>query len=319
MNRITRLFAGLALTAALTLGTALPAPGARAAGTDADQALTLAAAYLASAVPSPQVASAGGEWAVLGLARCGRLSQSQRAAYLTTLEHTLAETQGVLSQRKYSEYARVVLALTALGEDAARTGDYDLTAPLLDGEMVEWQGINGPIFALLALDSGSYPGTEARERYLRDILQAQGADGGWSLAGTRGDPDVTAQALQALAPYAAADPEAARAIENGLACLEGLWAEGSFVTAESCAQALIAYAALDRAAPPGLGGGASLLPAARRQLCPSPRGRKRPDGQRAGPVCPHRPGPAGAESLPPLRHDRRRGGAVRPGPPCRPL
>ena len=250
MNRITRLFAGLALTAALTLGTALPALGA---GTDRlDAALSQTAAYLASAVPSPQVASAGGEWAVLGLARCGRLSQSQRAAYLTALEHTLAETQGVLSQRKYSEYARVVLALTALGEDAARTGDYDLTAPLLDGEMVEWQGINGPIFALLALDSGSYPGTEARERYLRDILQAQGADGGWSLAGTRGDPDVTAQALQALAPYAAADPEAARAIENGLACLEGLWAEGSFVTAESCAQALIAYAALDRAAPPDL-------------------------------------------------------------------
>ncbi len=250
MKRTIRLFSVLALAAALTLGTALPALGAQAA--DIDQALNRTAAYVSAAVPSPQVASIGGEWAVLGLARCGQLTQSQRAAYLSALEATLEETQGVLSQRKYSEYARVVLALTALGEDPKSVGGYDLTAPLLDTEMVEWQGINGPIFALLALNSGDYSGTEAKEYYLQAILQAQGTDGGWALAGSRGDPDVTAQALQALAPYEATTPEAARAIERGLGCLEALFQNGSFVTSESCSQALIAYAALDRTAPQAL-------------------------------------------------------------------
>lgn len=247
MKRTIRLFAVLALTAAITLGTALPALGAQTA--DTDRALSRTAAYVTAAVPSPQVSSIGGEWAVLGLARCGRITQSQRAAYLTALEHALEETQGVLSQRKYSEYARVVLALTALGENPRSMGGYDLITPLLDTEMVEWQGINGPIFALLALNSGNYAGTEAKEYYLQAILRAQGTDGGWSLAGSKGDPDVTAQALQALAPYEAANPEAARAIQRGLGCLGALFQNGFFVTSESCSQALIAYAALDRTAP----------------------------------------------------------------------
>ena len=250
MKRTIRLFSVLALAAALTLGTALPALGAQVA--DTDQALSRTAAYVSAAVPSPQVASIGGEWAVLGLARCGQLTQSQRAAYLTALETTLEETRGVLSQRKYSEYARVVLALTSLGEDPKSVGGYNLITPLLDTEMVEWQGINGPIFALLALNSGNYAGTEAKEYYLQAILQAQVADGGWSLAGSKGDPDVTAQALQALAPYEATSPEAARAIERGLRCLEALFQNGFFVTSESCSQALIAYAALDRTAPQSL-------------------------------------------------------------------
>ena len=250
MKRTIRLLTVLALAAALTLGTALPALGAEP--DRLDSALSRTAAYVAAAVPNPQVASIGGEWAVLGLARCGLLTQSQRSAYLAALEDTLQQTQGVLSQRKYSEYSRVVLALSALGEDPRSAGGYDLTAPLLDGEKVEQQGINGPIFALLALNSNDYPGTEARARYLQDILQAQCPDGGWALAGDKGDPDVTAQALQALAPYEAASAQAAGAVEAGLACLDRLWAEGSFVTSESCSQALIAYAALDRQPPQSL-------------------------------------------------------------------
>ena len=246
MKRMVHLLTALALCAALAAGAALPALAAGGAG-----ALDRAEAWVSAAVPSPQVASAGGEWAVIGLARGGKLTQGQREAYLAALADTLEETQGVLSQRKYSEYARVVLALTALGEDPRSAGGYDLVAPLLEGEQVERQGINGPIFALLALDSGNYPGEEARARYLGDILDAQGAEGGWSLA-SGADPDVTAQALQALAPYEKTDREAARAVERGLACLERLWAEGAFVTSESCAQAIIAYAALDRTAPRAL-------------------------------------------------------------------
>lgn len=237
--------AALLLWLALALSSALPVLGAE------DTPLSRSARWVAQAVPSPQVASVGGEWAVIGLARSGRLADESRAAYLSALEDVLVRSQGVLSQRKYSEYARVVLALNALGEDPRDAAGYDLTAPLLDAEQVARQGINGPIFALLALNSGGGH-EEAAEGYLRDILLAQGEDGGWSLAGARADPDVTAQALQALAPYAGSDGGAARAVEAGLACLEALRQEGAFLTSESCAQAIIAWTALERRPPDGL-------------------------------------------------------------------
>ncbi len=244
MKQVVRTLSALALAAVLTL----PASALGAGGKE--EALARAGDYVAAAVPSPQVASAGGEWAVIGLARAGRLGQGQREAYLSALTGTLEEQQGVLSRRKYSEYARVVLALSALGEDPRAVAGYDLIAPLLDGDQVEKQGINGPIFALLALDSGDYGEGETKARYLEDILKAQLPDGGWALSGERSDPDVTAQALQALAPYG--DGEASRAVERGISCLERLWEEGGFLTSESCAQALIACAVLGRPAPEGM-------------------------------------------------------------------
>lgn len=247
MKRMIRLLSSLTLSAVLFLGAALPSLGAYAP--DMDQALSRAAAYLAASVPRPQVSSIGGEWAVLGLSRCGQLTQEQRQSYLANLSAVLQEKQGVLSQRKYSEFSRVVLTLTALGENPASADGYDLLSPLLNCTQVERQGINGPIFALLALNSGNYPGAEAKERYLQDILQAQGTDGGWSLAGRAADPDVTSQALQALAPYEQQRAEVARAVQAGLSCLEQLWAEGAFLTSESCSQAMIAYSELNRTAP----------------------------------------------------------------------
>ena len=36
-------------------------------------------------------------------------------------------------------------------------GGYDLTKPLGDYDRTIWQGLNGPIWALIALDSRDYP------------------------------------------------------------------------------------------------------------------------------------------------------------------
>ncbi|MPM20162.1 hypothetical protein SDC9_66591 [bioreactor metagenome] len=188
------------------------------------------AAKLLETVPSPMVGSVGGEWAVIGLAR----SDSPAPAgyfegYYAKLSAYVTAHDGVLSDRKYTEYARVILALTALGANPADVAGVNLLTPLGDYEKTIWQGINGPIWALIALDSGEYDvpvsaaDTQAtRQMYVDAILAAQCPDGGFSLAdGKTGDPDVTGMALQALAKYQTQDKVAA-AVGKALACLSGL-------------------------------------------------------------------------------------------------
>jgi len=218
-----------------------------------------AAAWLTETVARPEMGSVGGEWLVLGLARSGaQAPEGYFAGYLEGLREDVAARAGVLNTRKYSEYSRVVLALTALGETPGDVAGYDLLAPLGDHDAVVYQGVNGAIWALIALDSGNYAvascpagGTQAsRAGYLSYILEAQREDGGWALAGGASDPDLTAMALQALAGYRG-DQRAADACARGLALLSatqekdggysGLPGENS----ESCAQVLMALCALD--------------------------------------------------------------------------
>ena len=209
------------------------------------QALDQTAQYVQTTVADPQVASVGGEWAVIGLARSGlEVPQSWYDTYYTNLTSFTIKQQGVLSTRKYTEYARVVLALTALGKDPRTVAGYDLLAPLEDVEATVRQGVNGAIYALIALDSGNYAVSEGvREQYLAYLMAAQLPDGGWALAGERSDPDITAQALQALAPYSS---QAGEAIDRGLAALDAMLEQGSFTTLESYAQAIIALCTLQR-------------------------------------------------------------------------
>lgn len=209
------------------------------------QALEQTAQYVQTTVTDPQVASVGGEWAVIGLARSGlKVPQSWYDTYYTNLTAFTAQQQGVLSTRKYTEYARVVLALTALRKDPRTVAGYDLLAPLEDVEATVRQGVNGAIYALIALDSGNYAVSEGvREQYLAYLMAAQLPDGGWALAGERSDPDITAQALQALAPYSS---QAGEAIDRGLAALDTMLEQGSFTTLESYAQAIITLCTLQR-------------------------------------------------------------------------
>ena len=164
---------------------------------------------------------------------------------------------GVLSERKYTEYSRVILALSALGKDARDVAGFDLTLPLGDYEKTAAQGVNGVIYALLALDSRDYPmpqnaaaSTQAtRQLYVDAILAAQLADGGWSFMGEDADPDLTAMALQALAKYRE-QSSVQLAANRALVCLSAMQnADGGFSSwgsenAESCAQVLLALNAL---------------------------------------------------------------------------
>ena len=191
------------LTALLALAIAASLALPAAAGKTLPSRLKVTAEYVVKAVPAPQVGSVGGEWAVLGLARSGLdLPSGYIAGYRAACADYVKAHKGVLSKNKYTEYSRLVLALTALGQDPKNVGGYDLTAPLTDFDMVVKQGVNGAVFALLALDSGGTGANPAREKYIEYILDKQLNDGGWALSGGSADPDATAMAMQALAKYA---------------------------------------------------------------------------------------------------------------------
>lgn len=236
----------------LALSLALPVGAADSLETAANRT----AAYLLQTVSTPQTGDIGGEWVVLGLAR-GEYSvpASYWTAYLGALETHVKSVQGILSTRKYTEYARVVLTLTALGKDPTNVAGYDLLAPLGEFSGVLRQGLNGAVWALLALDAGAYDvpqvaGDQAtRERYVQEILRRQGTAGGWSLGAGEPDPDITAMALQALAPYR--EQEAVgQAVARGVTWLsDNQLSDGSFASwdganAESVAQVILALCRL---------------------------------------------------------------------------
>lgn len=188
------------------------------------------AGYLQAQIAEPGTGSVGGDWLIFGLARSGvKVPQKYFDAYYENVEAAVREKNGVLSDRKYTEYSRTVLALTAIGKNPADVAGFDLLKPLADFEQVTRQGINGTIFALLALDSGGYeipevPEAETqatRELYVGELLRREIPDGGWALTGGTPDADVTAMALQALAKYRDRQ-DVEDAVQRGLAALSAL-------------------------------------------------------------------------------------------------
>lgn len=242
MKRWKQRGVGLLVLLALMMSLALPA--AACSTEQVEQTLQTSADHMLTTVPTPAVGSIGGEWAVLGLARGGcEVPQDYWDGYYRRVEQTVKDCGGVLHQRKYTEYSRLVLALTAIGADPTNVGGYDLLAPLGDYDKVVWQGVNGPIYALLALDCGGYEMPQVRQRYVDYILERQCPEGGWSLTDTS-DPDLTGMALQALAKYHS-QPKVNAAIQKALNYLAGAQnSSGGFDTLESTAQVLVALCEL---------------------------------------------------------------------------
>ncbi len=227
---------GAALLLALLLMTEAGFSALAASDDALNAAVSDTAAYVYKTAKEPQVGSIGGEWAVLGLARSGcSVPEEYYQKYYAVVERYVSACKGVLHQKKYTEYSRVVLALTAIGKDPRNVAGYNLLTPLGDYEKTIWQGLNGPIWALIALDAGNYEmpknpeaKTQAtRDMYIDRILACQLPDGGFSLFGgtaaaTSGDsvadPDITGMALQALAKYQYRD-DVRKATEEALKCM----------------------------------------------------------------------------------------------------
>lgn len=198
------------------------------------------AALLLEKNPEPIPGPLGGEWLVLGMCRLGYdLPEGWIDGYRQKLERYVTDCGGILHDRKYTEYSRVILTVTAMGGDARNVAGYDLTAPLEDYEQTIFQGVNGAIYALLALDSGNYGSEAIRERYIAHILEKELPDGGWCMMGDVPEADVTAMALQALAKYRDREDVGA-AVERGLKVLEA----AEYTTSEAVSQTIVALCEL---------------------------------------------------------------------------
>lgn len=218
--------------------------------------------YIQKNVPAPVVASDRGEWAVLGLARAGvELSDAYIQAYYgKVVAYVKANigSDGILRKPDdkntpvITDNERIILALTAIGKDPANVGGKNLLTALQDKDIMQVTNtsdtdINGLVFGLLALNSGNY--TQDSYWLVQAILTQQNEDGSWSSsADTKpaSDVDMTAMALQALAPYCneGGDATVNAAVDKALQWLSAKYKNTGYTSAESCAQVVVALSAL---------------------------------------------------------------------------
>lgn len=218
--------------------------------------------YIQDKVPAPVVASDRGEWAVLGLARAGvELSDAYIQAYYDkVVAYVKANigSDGILRKPDdkntpvITDNERIILALTAIGKDPANVGGKNLLTALQNKDIMQVTNtsdtdINGLVFGLLALNSGNY--TQDSYWLVQAILTQQNEGGSWSSsADTKpdGDVDMTAMALQALAPYynEGDDTTVNAAVDKALQWLSAKYKGKGYTSAESCAQVVVALSAL---------------------------------------------------------------------------
>lgn len=235
-------------------------PGAEVPGFD--EAYAGAKAYIQSAVSAPVVSYLFGEWAVLGQARAKvPLSEAYIAAYYEkVVAYVKANigSDGILrapddkNTPVITDNERIVLALTAIGKDPANVGGENLLKALQNKDIMQVTDtsntdINGLVMGLLALNSRNY--TSDTSWLVQAVLAQQNEDGSWrASADTKpvGDVDMTAMALQALAPYYkdGGNETVNTAVEKALNWLSGKYRSG-YDSSESCAQVVIALSALN--------------------------------------------------------------------------
>lgn len=213
----------------------------------------------------PAVGSTGGEWMVIGLARGNKgLSGTTTNGYYNGVSQyidtvfsgnkTLKNTVR-LHENKSTDNSRVILALTAAGIDATNVNGYNLFDGLNEMSYIKYQGINGPMWALIALNShpsykNKLSGDVTEEKLIQAVLDSQLNDRGWDLANKTADADMTAMAVQALAPYYNSNSAVKEAVDKALSKLSSMQQNnGSFasvdgVNAESTAQVIVALTSL---------------------------------------------------------------------------
>ena len=204
-----------------------------------------------SGLGTPGVGYVGGEWMTIGLARSGRTVPDGYYENVVKYVKENADKNERLDRSKVTDNARIILALTAIGKDVTNVGGHNLLKGMDSMEFVQKQGINGPIWTLIALDSHNYPtmGDVTREKLIQVILDAQLSDGGWTL-NEKADTDMTAMAIQALAPYYKTNETVKAAVDKALEKLsamqqvDGGFTSGGYLNSESSAQVIVALTAL---------------------------------------------------------------------------
>ncbi|MBR4941524.1 MAG: DUF4430 domain-containing protein [Clostridia bacterium] len=184
-----------------------------------------------------QLAGQGAEWFVFALA--GLDEDLDFEDYYSALVNYIDTSEGLGAV----ESQRIALAMVSVGAYG-----HSFVAETVENKTGA-EGIMSLVFGLNILNNGVTATTVTPDSVVAELLELQCADGGWALSGDRGDVDVTAMTLAALAPHRE-DETVAAAVEKAIGFLsEAQLPSGDFMSygvanAESAAQVIIALAAL---------------------------------------------------------------------------
>ncbi len=207
-----------------------------------------------SGLDTPIVSSIGGEWMIIGLSRADKISYKFKSGYYKNVENYVKNKGSAqLHRSKSTDNSRVIIALTSIGKDVTDVSGYNLLEPLADFNYVKKQGINGPVWALTALDTVNYQipvnynvaEQTTRKKLIDYILNNCLDDGGWALSANAAEPDITGMAIQSLAPYYKTDDAVKTAVDRAVNVLSNLQnRNGGYSDCESCAQVITALTGL---------------------------------------------------------------------------
>ena len=200
----------------------------------------------------------GNEWDIFTILRSGgSISKEKQDAYYKSVSEKLKKGINTL---RATDIARVSITLAVMGKDVTDVDGVDLMKLLYNDELKTKIGkdtSNAPIWALIGLDcqNTEIPSDAVwtREKLIKQILTFQTEEGAFGLSDNKSSSiDMTAMALQALAPYYNNEkyPEVKKAVDKTLEYLKGkMTQEGGFTDGgkeNSCttAQVLTAIAAL---------------------------------------------------------------------------
>lgn len=236
---------------------------------------------------NPSVGPTNGDWTMTTLARgmymgadyINYIPNRYQPTYLQNVYSYLDRHEGASGRDRLSanDVDRLMVSLTALQQNVSRVGgnEHDLIHKISSSHKAFSQEINDEIWTLIALNTGGYniqanssnqSDWNSEAQLIDSILDKQVKTGGWSLDSTSlsSEIDVTAMAIQALAPYYKSDVlykqtksthsrnELREAVEKGLYSLKqfqqptgGFKPVDASVNAESIAQVIVALTELN--------------------------------------------------------------------------
>lgn len=250
--------------------------------------INAASRYILETVQKPEMGSTFGEWSVMDLLRgmyigadyINYIPENYFTDYKSRIDTYIKEVDGNLDRNKSTEWSRLTLSMTSLGYPITDIAGYDFLDRLAQSHKFSYrQGINGPIWEIIALNTGGYEFPETPSNYVEgdintvgkmidyimklEITDKTNKKGGWALFGKVPDPDITGMALQSLAPYyvdASKYPKKdintsyedfKKAVERAIKVLSEIQADGGAykafgnINAESTTQVIVALTAMN--------------------------------------------------------------------------
>ena len=145
----------------------------------------------------------GSEWYVFGLSKSGK--KYDFSMYQNALDEYL-NNHSVPSATSKIKFGLIYLAISGSDEYATQIID----------ETIGKQGVTSYIFGLHLLANGVESEIFNLEDVKSKLISMQHSDGGWSVTGEKSDVDVTAMAVQALAPYYDLDSSVRSSIDSAV-------------------------------------------------------------------------------------------------------